>query len=167
MTSPDHGPYAATAMPSHRGVYRRFVLMILASAGVMYVVMYFNTAQRDHVYFSWTRLYMTMMSAATMAVIMWLFMRSMYRDRARNTALLIGSAALFLTGLWLVRSQALVGDVAWMRAMIPHHSIAILTSERARLQDPRVRALAERIVTTQKREIAEMKRYLQELQTQR
>ncbi|PJI52577.1 DUF305 domain-containing protein, partial [Methylobacterium radiotolerans] len=69
--------------------------------------------------FSWTRVYMTMMSSAAMAVIMWLFMRNMYQDRAKNTAILVGSAVVFLTGLGLVRSQALVGDVAWMRAMIP------------------------------------------------
>ncbi|GGK93792.1 hypothetical protein GCM10010844_10380 [Deinococcus radiotolerans] len=143
--------------------YRRFALMILASAAVMYVVMYFNTYELDHVYFSWTRLYMTMMSTAAMAVIMLLFMRHMYRNPARNRAILLGSAALFAAGLWLVRTQTLVGDVAWMRAMIPHHSIAILTSERAQLKDPRVRALADGIITTQKKEIAEMKTYIQDL----
>lgn len=145
------------------GAYRRFALMILTSAAVMYVVMYFNTYQLDHVYFSWTRLYMTLMSAATMAVIMLLFMRHMYTDRARNRWIVLGSAALFLTSLWLVRTQTFVGDAAWMRAMIPHHSIAILTSERAQLKDPRVRALADGIIETQKREIAEMKGYLRDL----
>ena len=106
---------------------------------------------------------MTMMSSAAMAVIMWLFMRNMYQDRTKNTAVLVGSAVVFLTGLGLVRSQALVGDVAWMRAMIPHHSIAILTSERAQLSDPRVRALADGIIETQKREIAEMNGLIRDL----
>lgn len=137
--------------------------MILASALVMYVVKYFNTYQIDHVQFSWTRVYMTMMSSSAMAVIMWLFMRNMYQDRAKNTAVLVGSAVVFLTGLGLVRSQALVGDVAWMRAMIPHHSIAILTSERAQLSDPRVRALADGIIETQKREIVEMNGLIRDL----
>jgi uncharacterized protein (DUF305 family) len=46
--------------------------------------------------------------------------------------------------------------------MIPHHSIAILTSERATLDDPRVRKLADGIITAQRREIAEMKALLAE-----
>ena len=55
-------------------------------------------------------------------------------------------------------------DVAWMKAMIPHHSIAILTSERARLSDPRVRELADAIIEAQRVEIAEMKRYIAEIE---
>ena len=43
--------------------------------------------------------------------------------------------------------------------MIPHHSIAILTSERAGISDPRVRELAGAIIEAQPNEIAEMKRY--------
>ena len=163
MTGSDAGRAQRDAGRPAGGTYRRFALMILTSAAVMYVVMYFNTYQLDHVYFSWTRLYMTLMSAATMAVIMLLFMRHMYTDRARNRWIVLGSAALFLTSLWLVRTQTFVGDAAWMRAMIPHHSIAILTSERAQLKDPRVRALADGIIETQKREIAEMKGYLRDL----
>ncbi len=58
-----------------------------------------------------------------------------------------------------------VGDVAWMKAMIPHHSIAILTSERARITDPRVRKLADGIIETQKREIAEMEALIRDLET--
>ncbi|WP_189103655.1 DUF305 domain-containing protein [Deinococcus knuensis] len=162
MNSTHHDTQHSAAHTRH-APYRRFLGMLLASAAVMYVVMYFNTYQMDHVYFSWTRLYMTMMSTATMAVVMFLFMRGMYTDRTKNAALLAGSAVLFLSGLWLVRSQALVGDVAWMRAMIPHHSIAILTSERAQLKDPRVRALADGIIETQKREITEMKTYIRDL----
>lgn len=80
---------------------------------------------------------MTMMSTATMMVIMLGFMLHMYKNRAMNLAIVIGAVLLFASGLWLVRSQATVGDDAWMRAMIPHHSIAILTSERAYLEDPR------------------------------
>ena len=66
-------------------------------------------------------------------------------------------------GLWLVRSQSTVDDVAYMKAMIPHHSIAILTSERARIRDPRVRELADGIIETQKREIGEMETLIRDL----
>ncbi len=142
---------------SHAKAYLRFAAMIATSAVVMYVVMYFNTYSIDHVYFSWTRVFMTMMSTAAMAVIMLLFMRGMYRNRRLNSLVIAAAILLFGVGLWLVRSQAPIGDVAWMEAMIPHHSIAILTSENAHLVDPRVRHLAESIIEAQQSEIVEMK----------
>jgi hypothetical protein len=110
-----------------RLAYLRFAAMILTSAVVMYVVMYFNTYSIDHVYFSWTRVFMTMMSAATMALIMLFFMRGMYRNPRLNAVVIGAAVVAFGAGLRLVRSQAPIGDVAWMEAMIPHHSIAILT----------------------------------------
>ena len=98
-----------------------------------------------------------------MAVVMLAFMLAMYTDRQKNLAIVIGSALVFAVFLWLVRSQATVGDVAYMRAMIPHHSIAILTSERAHIKDPRVGKLADGIIEAQRREIAEMKSLISEL----
>ncbi|CAL8978514.1 hypothetical protein PROP_02497 [Propionicimonas sp. T2.31MG-18] len=146
-----------------RRSYLRFAAMIFTSAVLMYVVMYFNTYELDHAYFSWTRLFMTMMSTAVMAVVMLAFMRRMYRDRLMNLTVVAAAVVLFGAGLWLVRTQATIGDRQWMEAMIPHHSIAVLTSERARLSDPRVKDLAQRIIDAQLAEIAEMKQYLQQL----
>jgi len=57
-----------------------------------------------------------------------------------------------------------VDQVSWMKAMIPHHSIAILTSERADIQDPRVRELADSIIEAQRREIDEMKALIKDLE---
>ncbi len=148
---------------STRGTYLRFTAMIAVSAIVMYVVMYFNTYSIDHVYFSWTRVFMTMMSAATMAVIMLFFMRGMYRNPRLNAVVVGTAVVLFGAGLWLVRSQAPIGDIAWMEAMIPHHSIAILTSENAHITDPRVRHLADSIIEAQQAEIAEMKDLIKSL----
>ncbi|MCA1780863.1 MAG: DUF305 domain-containing protein [Dermatophilaceae bacterium] len=147
------------------GNYVRFLLMILTAGAVMYVVMYFNTYQFDHVYWSWTRFFMTMMSTATMAVIMLGFMLGMYKKKAVNAAIVAVAVIVFSLGLWLVRSQSTIGDVAWMRAMIPHHSIAILTSERADIEDPRARELADEIIEAQKREIAEMKSIIADLES--
>ncbi len=149
----------------HGGNYLKFLLMILTAGAVMYVVMYFNTYQFDHVYWSWTRFFMTMMSTATMAVIMLGFMWGMYTKKVVNMAIVGAAVVVFSLGLWLVRSQATIGDVAWMRAMIPHHSIAILTSERADLDDPRVQELADEIIEAQKREIAEMKSIIADLES--
>jgi hypothetical protein len=138
--------------------------MILASTIAMLALMYFNTYELDHVFFSETRAYMALVMGATMAVIMLLFMLNMYPDRRVNVAILGVSAAVFAISLWLVRSQATVGDVAYMKAMIPHHSIAILTSERAHISDPRVRKLADGIIETQRREIGEMKLLIKDLE---
>jgi uncharacterized protein (DUF305 family) len=81
-----------------------------------------------------------------------------------NAAIFLGSAVVLVLALWLVRSQATVEQVSYMKAMIPHHSIAILTSERAHITDPRVRKLADQIIETQRKEILEMKALIQELE---
>jgi uncharacterized protein (DUF305 family) len=137
--------------------YAKFLLMIGVSSVLMFGLMYLNTYQLDHVFFSQTRLYMTLIMGAGMAIVMLAFMKGMYKNRRANVAIFGGAGVVFAVALVLVRSQATVDDVAYMRAMIPHHSIAILTSERARITDPRVRKLADGIIATQKREIAEMK----------
>jgi len=144
--------------------YSKFAAMIGTSTVVMFGLMYLNTYSLDHVFFSETRAYMALYMGAAMAIVMLLFMLGMYQNSAVNVAIFIGSGVVFAVSLWLVRSQATVKDVAWMKAMIPHHSIAILTSERANISDPRVRKLADGIIEAQRREIAEMKALIQELE---
>jgi uncharacterized protein (DUF305 family) len=146
------------------GSYVRFGLMILCSTLVMYGLMYLNTYEIAHVHFSQTRAWMALVMGATMAIVMLVFMLGMYKDKGRNTAIFIGAAAVFAVSLWLVRSQRTVDDVAYMRAMIPHHSIAIMTSERARIRDPRVRKLAGGIAATQRKEIAEMEALIADIE---
>jgi uncharacterized protein (DUF305 family) len=145
--------------------YARFAIMILTSTIVMFGMMYLNTFEADHVFFSETRAWMALMMGAAMAFIMLAFMLGMYTNRSANIAIFIGSIVVFCVSLWLVRSQATIDEVSYMKAMIPHHSIAILTSSRARISDPRVRKLADGIIETQRREIAEMKGLVSELGT--
>ncbi|MEE4119814.1 MAG: DUF305 domain-containing protein [Paracoccaceae bacterium] len=133
--------------------------MISTSTVVMFGLMYLNTHVWAHIFWSETRAYMALLMGAAMAVIMLSFMWSMYRNRAVNLVIYGLAALVFAASLWLVRSQTTVGDVAYMRAMIPHHSIAILTSSRAEIDDPRVRKLADEIIAAQQKEISEM-RYL-------
>lgn len=147
--------------------YARFGVMIATSTIVMFGLMYLNTYAIDHALFSETRTYMALVMGAAMAVIMLAFMPAMYPNRRANAGIVDGSAALFVVALWLVRSQATVDDMAWMKAMIPHHSIAILTSERAQLTDPRVRTLADGIIRTQRQEIGEMKALIEDLRNSR
>jgi hypothetical protein len=139
--------------------YIRFGLMILTSTVVMFVLMYLNTYALEHVFFSETRVYMAIVMGAAMAVVMLAYMLGMYKNMPLNIAIFVGAVALFALALWLVRSQTTVSGTSYMRAMIPHHSIAIMTSERAQIRDPHVRKLADEIIEAQRREIAEM-RYL-------
>ena len=144
--------------------YVKFTLMILTSTIVMFIMMYFNTYQLDHVYFSETRAYMALYMGAVMAIIMLAFMGNMYKKTKINLMVYGVSVVLVAFGLWGVRSQQTVDQVDWMQAMIPHHSIAILTSERADIEDPRVRELADGIIEAQKREIGEMQALIEELE---
>ena len=147
--------------------YTRFFAMLGLSFIAMYITMYLNTYEFDHVYFSLTRFYMTCLGISTMAVIMLSLMLKMYKNRKKNIAIYVGSLALFLGALGLVRAQApIVDDVLYMRAMIPHHSIAILTSKRADIDDPEVRKLADDIIKAQEKEIKMMKEYIQRLENE-
>jgi hypothetical protein len=144
--------------------YNRFITMIVTSTVVMFALMYLNTYALDHVFYSQTRTWMALLMGAVMTVIMLAFMWSMYKNKSVNLAILAVSAVVFAGSLWLVRSQQTVYDVSYMKAMIPHHSIAIMTSERAHIRDPRVRKLADGIIGAQVREIGEMKALIADLE---
>ncbi|QQN73634.1 DUF305 domain-containing protein [Croceicoccus sp. YJ47] len=139
------------------GNYWRFMAMVSTSTVIMFGLMYANTFDADHIFWSETRFWMMFVMGAMMMVVMLLFMWGMYKDRTRNFIILGVGVVVFALSLWLVRSQATVDDTEYMSAMIPHHSIAIMTSERASLKDPRVRKLAHDIILAQRREIAQMK----------
>ena len=144
--------------------YVRFGVMITTATIMMYGLMYLNTYALDHVWFSQTRVWMAILIGAVMAIIMLSFMMNMYKNNRINIAIVVAAIALFVGALWLVRSQETVYDVAYMKAMIPHHSIAILTSRRAHIRDPRVRKLADQIIESQVREIKEMKQLIADLE---
>ncbi|MEL6468799.1 MAG: DUF305 domain-containing protein [Cyanobacteria bacterium J06623_4] len=137
--------------------YTRFFAMIGTSIVVMFFLMYVHSYQvLDHAWFSETRVFMALIMGAAMMVVMLGFMLNMYKNKSVNIAIFLSAFLLFGTSLWLVRSQVTVNDVDWMKGMIPHHSIAILTSERAQIDDLRVQKLAAEIIEAQRREINEM-----------
>ncbi len=156
MTDPRHVETPQQESEKSGPSYWRFAAMIATSMAVMFVLMYFNTISWDHVQWSETRFYMTFIMGAAMAGIMLSFMLNMYKSRTTNMAIFVGSALVLIGALWLVRSQETVQDNSYMSAMIPHHSIAILTSERSEIEDIRVCRLAVAIIEAQRREIAEM-----------
>lgn len=137
--------------------YFRFFAMIATSMIAMFFLMYTNSYQIiDHFWFSETRLFMTMIMGGSMIIIMLLYMLHMYKNRKANISILAFGVVLIAGSIWLVRSQVTVTDTDYMEGMIPHHSIAILTSERSQIKDIRVRKLADEIIKAQRKEIMEM-----------
>ncbi|MDD9908683.1 MAG: DUF305 domain-containing protein [Ahrensia sp.] len=143
--------------------YGIFLAMIATSVVAMFIMTYLNSWEFEHIFWSETRAYMVLYMGAVMAVIMLAYMLGMYTNNTANIAIIAGAAIVFASSLYLVRSQDTVEDISWMKAMIPHHSIAILTSSRANISDPRVRKLADDIIKAQKLEIDEMKALIADL----
>ena len=147
----------------HHAMWRTFAAMIAASIVTMFALKYSNVYEAGHIFFSQTRMWMALMMGMAMTVIMLGFMWGMYRSTRVKVLVMIGAVAGFGVFLYLTRSQQTVGDEAWAKAMIPHHSIAILTSQRAQLSDPRMRALADDIIEAQVLEIAAMELILADI----
>lgn len=148
----------------NKNPYIKFALMMAVSFIIMYAVMFLNVFKLDHIYLSTTRTYMTLLMVAPMAISMLLFMWKMYPNKKVNYSILIGSVVIFLGSLLGLRKQEPIADVSWMKAMIPHHSSAILTSSNANIKDPEVKKLAEDIIKAQKKEIDEMKKMIARLE---
>jgi hypothetical protein len=140
-----------------RTMYLRFGAMILTSTVVMFLLTYTNVYSADHLAWSEERVYMALLMGSAMGIVMLAFMWGMYKNRTVNAAIVVGALLLGSLALFLSRSQTFVEDRAYMNGMIPHHSIAILTSERANFEDVRVQKLADEIIEAQRREIAEMR----------
>lgn len=144
-------------------MYIKFLGMIITSSILMYMVMYLNTYEISHVFFSEMRLYMTILSTCVMALVMLGFMLHMLDDKKINISIVIICIIIFASSFYLMRNQTTIDDIDYMQAMIPHHSIAILASERANITDPRVKELAVAIIEAQEKEIKEMKDLIDDL----
>ena len=148
-----------------RKTYLIFAAMITTSTVTMFLLSYTNSYAWSHMTFSEERVYMAILMGASMAIIMLGFMWAMmYKNLKVNVAIIVGALVVGGSALWLSRSQTFVDDQAYMKGMIPHHSIAILTSERADIDDVRVRTLADEIIKAQRKEIAEMKWLIEDIE---
>lgn len=145
-------------------MYVRFGAMIVTAMVVMYWVMFVGSYRLDHVRFSESRVFMAVTMGGTMGLVMLGWMLNMYRNRKGNVVIVVASLVLLGGGVFLDRSQATVQDVGWMKAMIPHHSLAITRSERAEITDARVCELAKAISEAQRREILEMEWLINDIQ---
>jgi hypothetical protein len=134
----------------------RLAAMIATSTVVMFFLMYQLIYSRDHATFSWNRLIASLVMGCVMTIVMLGFMWPMYKGARTKIAVLATAALAAVILLSVNRTQAVIEDLAFMRAMIPHHSIAINNARKASISDPRVRELADDIIASQVREIAVM-----------
>ena len=142
----------------------RFFAMIATSAFIMFFLMYQLVYSLDHVMFSTNRMVASLVMGCVMAVVMLSFMWSMYKGMGTKIAVLIVATLVGIILLFVNRNQTLNDDVGFMKSMVPHHSIAINNARKASISDPRVRKLADQIIESQVREIAEMKLLIQDIE---
>jgi hypothetical protein len=160
--------HAEHAVESHGGhedqhAYKALLIELLIDFIIMYLVMYTMIATLDHFHFNLNNVYMTLMMVTPMAVVMLVTMRSMFKSRRINIAIVAGAAAVFALSFAGMRTQAAVGDKEFLRSMIPHHSGAILMCHRASISDPEIVSLCKDIVRSQQAEIEQMEAILKRL----
>jgi uncharacterized protein (DUF305 family) len=146
-----------------KNAYVSLAAQTVVSGIIMYFVMFVMIDSLGSFYNNLNMFYMTLMMVAPMVVAMILAMRHMFPSRAANNALIIGSIAVFFGSFALIRTQTTIGDRAFTRSMIPHHSGAILMCQEASLTDPELKALCGEIIAGQRREIDQMKAILPRL----
>ncbi|WP_338378041.1 DUF305 domain-containing protein [uncultured Flavobacterium sp.] len=152
---------------SKKNPYPKFGLIMAVSFVIMYLVMFLNVAEFDHVLNSLTRFYMTTLMIATMAITMLIFMWKMYPNRKINIGIIAFAAFTFFGTFYLLRTQTPISDVQWMKAMIPHHSSAIMTSSNADFKDAEVQKLADDIIDAQEKEINQMKEMIERIENKK
>lgn len=141
--------------------YMHFGIELAVDFVIMYLVMYTMIATLDHFYLNLNNVYMTLMMVAPMAVVMLLFMRSMFPSRSINIGIIVAAIIIFGISYYGMRSQLAVGNEQFLKSMIPHHSGAILMCREANITDPDIVTLCQQIIESQNREIEQMKTILQ------
>ncbi|WP_346237136.1 DUF305 domain-containing protein [Niabella insulamsoli] len=143
--------------------YRKLFATMAISLLIMYFIMFLNMDRAAHYHTSLTRAYMAILMVAPMAILMIMMMGKMYASKKKNGLIIIAAIIVFAAALTGLRTQTPVNDIQYMKAMIPHHSSAIMTSKHAHIQDPEVRKLADSIIASQEREIREMETMIRRL----
>lgn len=142
----------------------RFAAMIATSTFIMFFLMYQLVYSFDHVMFSMNRFIASLVMGSVMTIVMLLFMWKMYKGLGTKIAVLAIAIVLGASFLYMNRNQTVIGDVEFMKSMIPHHSIAINNARNAHISDPRVRDLADGIIEAQVLEIDAMEKLINDIE---
>jgi hypothetical protein len=142
--------------------YQHLIVMAALSLVSMYFLMYAMVDRPANVYGNLNQLFMAGLMTAPMILIELIVMRGMYRNRKRNAIIATISVAVGVLMFVFIRQQTAIADEQFLRAMIPHHSSAILMCERAQLRDEQLRELCDSIISSQQEEIALMAAMLEQ-----
>lgn len=143
--------------------YRKLALAISINTVIMFFLTYVMISSADHFVVNINRIYMALIMAAPMVIVMLLVMRSMFMNKRLNAILLATFGLITILLFILIRTQTPVGNVQFLRSMIPHHSGAILMCEQSSITDPEIIELCDQIVQAQQEEISQMETILQRL----
>jgi uncharacterized protein (DUF305 family) len=148
----------------HGQHYLQLLIMSVLSFISMYILMYAMVDRFENVYPNFNQFYMAALMTAPMVIIELLLMRSMYKNSTANMAILAVGVVALGTFWFMIRDQTAVGDVQFLKSMIPHHAGAVLMCEQAPIEDGAVRELCKSIIASQQEEIAQMKGMLARLE---
>ncbi|HEY9559866.1 MAG TPA: DUF305 domain-containing protein [Anseongella sp.] len=162
MENEHQRPHAA--MKHSGNPYVKLLTMAVLSFLFMYILMYAMVDSIKNVYPNINQFYMASLMAMPMIIIELLLMGKMYSNKKLN-AVLITLSSLALVGFFLlIQNQMAVSDRQFLKGMIPHHAAAILMSEQSQSQDPEIKKLQQKIISSQQREIDWMKAKLKDLE---
>lgn len=136
--------------------YKKLAIAISINTVIMFFLTFVLIDSIEHFQVNINRIYMALIMAFPMVIVMMLVMRSMFMDKKLNTILYVTSGAVIILLFFLMRTQTPVGDVQFLRSMIPHHSSAILMCEQSTINDPEIIELCGEIIQSQEEEIAQM-----------
>lgn len=157
-----------SSMDNMKGMsYSRFGITMIVSFLIMYFVMFLNIDKAEHYHTSITRIYMALLMIAPMAIVMILMMGEMYKNKRINALIMFASGLVFILVLVGLRTQTPIGDIQYMKAMIPHHSSAIMVSKHANIKDAEVKRLSEEIIKSQQMEIDQMETKIKQLENEK
>lgn len=144
--------------------YRKLSIMAVLSFISMYILMYSMADEISNVYSNINQFFMAGLMTMPMVIIEIVLMGSMYMNKKFNAVIISVSAIALIVFYLCIRVQAGVTDKQFLKGMIPHHAAAILMSKKAPSQDPEIKKLQEEIISSQQREIEQMKTKLKELE---
>ncbi len=148
---------------SMKSPYKQLVVMTVVHLVIMYVAMFAMINRGSYFYNNTNMFYMAVLMAAPVTLFMLISMRHMYPNRKMNIIIGIVFALLTIGSYGAIRTQAAVGDKQFLRAMIPHHSGAILMCREANITDQEISGLCKEIIDGQQREIDQMEGILKRL----
>ena len=161
-----HSGHGGMSREMIRRHYMMLAVNLILSAVVMYLAMFTMIWTFADFFNNLNTLYMALIMWAPMGVLMLITMASMYADKRLNLILYAAFALVLVLSFLAMRYQSLVGDRQFVRAMIPHHSGAILMCNRASIRDAEIRDICFKpngIVESQEREIKQMNAILKRL----